>query len=80
MDADVERALSGELRFLRDVVATVGEGQTGAHAASTNSSMLKLSGRSLRVPWSDGSRWGIEPVYYSLAHAFLESWAYINKE
>ena len=58
MDAEVERALIGDSDFLCDVVAAVGESQAGAHAATTNSSMLKLSGCSLRVPWCDGSRWG----------------------
>jgi hypothetical protein len=58
MDGDVERALIGNPDLLRDVVAPVGEGKTDAHAASTQSSILKLSGCSLVVPWFDGSRWG----------------------
>jgi len=41
MDAEVERALTGNPDFLGDVIASVGEGKAGAHAATTNSSMLK---------------------------------------
>jgi hypothetical protein len=58
MDAEVERALTGDFDFLRDVVAAGGESQAGAHAASTSSSILKLSGWSLCAPLFDGSRWG----------------------
>jgi hypothetical protein len=33
MDAEVERALASNSDFLRDVIATVGEGKAGAHEA-----------------------------------------------
>jgi hypothetical protein len=49
---------SSILGLLYDVIATVGEGASVDHAASTNSSILKLSGCPLYAPWSDGSRWG----------------------
>jgi len=35
MDAEVERALAGDLDLLCDVIAAVGEGEAGAHAATT---------------------------------------------
>lgn len=58
MDAQVERALTGNSDLLCDVIPAVGEGEAGAHAATTNSSILKLSGCSLADPLCDGSRWG----------------------
>ena len=35
MHAEVERALAGDPYLLRDMVAAVGEGEAGAHAATT---------------------------------------------
>ena len=58
MHAQIECALATNPDILRDVVTTVGEGASVDHAASTNSSILKLSGCSLFAPLFDGSRWG----------------------
>jgi hypothetical protein len=44
--------------FLCDMRPAGGEVESVGHAASTNSSILKLSGRSACAPWSDESRWG----------------------
>jgi len=66
VDADIERALAGNLDLLGDVIpasgegSVVGEGQAGVHAASTKRLMLKLSGRSESAPLSDGPHWGHE--------------------
>ena len=58
MHAEVECALTGNFDFLRDVIAADGEGTSVDHAASTNSSIVKLSGCSFFAPLFDGSRWG----------------------
>ena len=50
MDADVEGPLAGDVDFLGDVMTASGEGEPGAHAATTSRSMRKLSGRSV-VCW-----------------------------
>ena len=43
MHAEVERALSGDLHFLRDVTAPAGENKAGAHQApSLSDSWLRL--------------------------------------
>jgi hypothetical protein len=49
-DADIKRALTSDSDFLGDVIPASGEGEAVAHAASTSSSMAKVSGRSV-VCW-----------------------------
>ena len=51
-----------EAEFLGDVMMVDGDGQASGHAATTNSSILKLSECPILAPWFDGSRWGFEPV------------------
>lgn len=50
MHAEVKRALASDFDFLGDVVAPGGQGQAGAHAATTRRCIAKLSGRSV-VCW-----------------------------
>jgi hypothetical protein len=69
MDTEIERALPGNPDLLRDVVTTVREGASVDHAASTNSSILKLSGCSLFAPLFDGSRWGHQYYYVTTLQA-----------
>ena len=42
MDADVERALSRDFDFLREVMTAVGEGKTGTHEAPLSSTLTML--------------------------------------
>lgn len=58
MDAHAGRAFAGDPDLLANVGATGRGIESVVHAATTNSSILKLSGRSGVAPLCAGSRWG----------------------
>ncbi|CUS34447.1 hypothetical protein COMA2_170010 [Candidatus Nitrospira nitrificans] len=58
VDGDIERPLVRYADLPSDVAMTRGKFEPVVHAASTRSSIMKLSGRSGVAPLSDGTRWG----------------------
>lgn len=76
MDADVERALSGDPNLLCGMVAAGGEGQASTHAATTSRSMVKLSGRS--VVWLVPLGTPISPRFLSLVNVPFPSFHFVE--